>query len=101
MPHKQAEREGKYRRQTKSMSPIEGQKEGQNPPGIDRRMVWILAVASAMSVANLYYIQPLLADIGRRFALSESAVGFIATLTQLRHAARLQVIVPPGDVSDR
>jgi predicted MFS family arabinose efflux permease len=101
MPHIQAEREGKYRQQTKSMFPIEGQKEGQKPPGIDQRMVWILAVASAMAVANLYYIQPLLADIGRSFAVSESAVGFIATLTQLGYAAGLLLIVPLGDVFDR
>jgi predicted MFS family arabinose efflux permease len=101
MSHIRAEGEGKYRQQTKSMFPIERQKEGQNPPGIDRRMVWILAVASAMSVANLYYIQPLLADIGRSFAVSESAVGFIATLTQLGYAAGLLLIVPLGDVFDR
>ena len=101
MPHIQAEREGKYRQQTKSMFTIVGQKEGQKPPGIDRRMVWILAVASAMAVANLYYIQPLLADIGRSFAVSESAVGFIATLTQLGYAAGLLLIVPLGDVFDR
>src|SRR5258708_30865028 len=83
------------------MSPIEGQKEGQNLLGIDRRMVWILAIASAMSVANLYYIQPLLADIGRTFAASESSVGFIATLTQLGYALGLLLIVPLGDSFDR
>ncbi|MFL5665158.1 MAG: MFS transporter, partial [Ktedonobacteraceae bacterium] len=86
------------------MSPIEGQNsevEGQNSPRIDRRMVWILAIASALAVANLYYIQPLLADMGRSFAVSESAIGFVATLTQLGYAAGLLLIVPLGDVFDR
>lgn len=75
--------------------------EEQTASGIDRKMVWILSIASAMAVANLYYIQPLLADIGRNFAVSESAVGFIATLTQLGYAAGLLLIVPLGDVLDR
>jgi len=54
-----------------------------------------------MTVANLYYIQPLLADIGRTFATSESGVGFIATLTQLGYALGLLLIVPLGDSFDR
>jgi predicted MFS family arabinose efflux permease len=77
-------------------------REGQQAAlGIDRSMVWILAVASAMAVANLYYIQPLLADMGRSFAVSESAIGFVATLTQLGYAAGLLLIVPLGDAFDR
>ncbi len=68
---------------------------------IDQKMVWILSIACAMSVANLYYNQPLLADIGRTFAVSESAVGFIATLAQLGFAAGLLFIVPLGDSFDR
>ena len=54
-----------------------------------------------MTVANLYYNQPLLADIARTFSVSESAVGFIATLAQLGFAAGLLFIVPLGDSFDR
>ena len=68
---------------------------------IDQKMVWILSIACAMSVANLYYNQPLLADMGRTFSVSESAVGFIATLAQLGFAAGLLFIVPLGDSFDR
>ncbi len=71
------------------------------PSGISQKMVWILSVACAMSVANLYYNQPLLADMGRTFSVSESAVGFIATLAQLGFAAGLLFIVPLGDSFDR
>ncbi len=71
------------------------------PPGISQKMVWILSVACAMSVANLYYNQPLLADMGRTFSVSEGAVGFIATLAQLGFAAGLLFIVPLGDSFDR
>src|ERR1700724_3278876 len=77
------------------------QAPGQARPTIDRKIVWVLAIVSAMTVANLYYIQPLLADIGRTFAASASSVGFIATLTQLRYALVLLLIVPLGDSFDR
>ena len=68
---------------------------------INQKMVWILSVACAMSVANLYYNQPLLADIAHTFSVSESAVGFIATLAQLGYAAGLLFLVPLGDSFDR
>lgn len=78
------------------------QGEEQAPPTtIDSKMVFILSVACAMSVANLYYNQPLLADIARSFSVSEGAVGFIATLAQLGYAAGLLFIVPLGDSFDR
>src|ERR1700739_2616077 len=70
-------------------------------PGIERRLVWILAIACALAGANLYYIQPLLADIAHSFAVSDSAVGIIATLTQLGYAAGLLLLVPLGDFINR
>lgn len=73
----------------------------QAAPGIDRKLVWILAVACALSVANLYYIQPLLADIARSFVVSDSTVGSIATLSQLGFALGLLLIVPLGDFFNR
>ncbi len=68
---------------------------------ISQKMVWILSVACAMTAANLYYNQPLLADMAHTFSVSESAVGFIATLAQLGYAAGLLFIVPLGDSFDR
>ena len=68
---------------------------------IDQKMVFILALACAMAAANLYYSQPLLADIGRDFSVSDGAVGFIATLAQLGFATGLLFIVPLGDSFDR
>jgi len=66
-------------------------------PALDRRLVWLLAVACALSIANLYYIQPLLAQIAQSFRLSASQIGGVATLMQLGFATGLLLIVPLGD----
>jgi hypothetical protein len=96
MRYREAEGEVESRQQE-----IPGQQAEQNTARIDQRLVWVLSIACAMSVANLYYCQPLLADIGRSFAASESAIGFIATLTQLGYALGLLLIVPLGDAFER
>jgi hypothetical protein len=53
------------------------------PAPLDRRLVWLMAVASALSIANLYYVQPLLAEMGQSFHLSANQIGGVATLMQL------------------
>ena len=68
---------------------------------IDKKLVWVLAVACALSVANAYYSQPLLADIARSFAVADGVVGFLATLTQLGFALGLLLLVPLGDAVER
>ena len=54
-----------------------------------RSLVLLLAVACALSVANVYYAQPLLDAIGREFGLAEGAVGIVVTATQLGCALAL------------
>jgi len=63
--------------------------------------VGLLAVASGLVVANLYYAQPLLALIGRDFGAPAAQMGLVATLTQLGYALGLLVIVPLADVAER
>lgn len=64
-------------------------------------LIWLLAVACALSVANVYYAQPLLDAIGREFLLDEGAVGIVVTATQLGCALALLFVVPLGDLLDR
>ncbi|MEJ2287177.1 MAG: MFS transporter [Deinococcales bacterium] len=64
-------------------------------------MVALLAVATGISVANLYYAQPLLDTLGRSFGLAGGGAGLIVTVTQLGYAAGLVLIVPLGDLVDR
>ncbi|MFY3308916.1 MFS transporter [Achromobacter ruhlandii] len=64
-------------------------------------LVLLLAVACALSVANVYYAQPLLDAMGREFRLDEGAVGIVVTATQLGCALALVLVVPLGDLLDR
>lgn len=66
-----------------------------------RSTVWLLTVASGAAVANLYYNQPLLAEIGRSLNVSAQQVGYIPTLTQIGYAIGLLLIVPLGDMIER
>lgn len=70
-------------------------------PTLRRGQIWLMAVACAMTAANLYYCQPLLVLIAHRFHVSDSAASSIATLTQLGFALGLLLLVPLGDVFNR
>ncbi len=65
------------------------------------RLVWVLAAACGLTVANLYYSQPLLATIGQSFHVSARQAAFISTLTQFGYALGLLLIVPLGDRVER
>jgi predicted MFS family arabinose efflux permease len=60
-----------------------------------------MAAAAGLSVANLYYHQPLLGDIGRTFQASDRALGLIPTVSQVGYALGLLLIVPLGDSLER
>lgn len=68
---------------------------------VDRRLIALMAVAGGASVANLYYIQPLLPTVAARFAVSEAAAGGLVTASQVGYAAGLVLLVPLGDIADR
>jgi len=70
-------------------------------PSISRTTVWFMAASTGVIVANIYYIQPLLADIARAFGLSVTNVGFIAMLTQIGTALGMLFFVPLGDSRER
>ncbi|MES2568459.1 MAG: MFS transporter, partial [Verrucomicrobiota bacterium] len=49
---------------------------------LKQSIVWVMAITVGVNVANIYYAQPLLAEIGRAFDLSIARVGAIAMLSQ-------------------
>ena len=68
---------------------------------IPRRTVLVLAAGCGLSVANLYYNQPLLAAMARDVAVSPGRISLIATLTQVGYALGLFLFVPLGDLLER
>ncbi|HEY1247688.1 MAG TPA: MFS transporter [Nitrososphaera sp.] len=64
---------------------------------LTNRLILIMAIACGIGIANLYYLQPLLAEIEHDLAVSVDQIGFVATLSQLGYAAGLLLIVPLGD----
>ena len=72
-----------------------------NPHAMPRSLVWLFAVASGLSVANVYYAQPLLDVLAQDFRISHSAIGGVVTATQVGCALALLLLVPLGDRMDR
>lgn len=66
----------------------------QAPPG---RLVLLLAVACGLTVANLYYAQPLLAVLRQSLHISEPTAGTLITVGQAGYAAGMIFLVPLGD----
>ncbi|KQV80947.1 MFS transporter [Massilia sp. Root351] len=65
---------------------------------ISKGMVWLLAIACGLIVANLYYAQTLVGPISAATGLSPQAAGLIVTLTQAGYAVGLLFVVPLGDL---
>jgi len=61
-------------------------------------MILLLAIASGLIVANLYYAQPLVGPISKATGIEPGAAGLIVTLTQIGYCLGLAFIVPLGDL---
>ncbi|WP_254926724.1 MFS transporter [Janthinobacterium sp. PC23-8] len=67
-------------------------------PDISSGMVLLLAIASGLIVANLYYAQTLVGPISASTGLSPKAAGLIVTLTQIGYTLGLLFVVPLADL---
>lgn len=67
-------------------------------PVLNARAITVLAAASATSVANGYYIQPLLVVIAATFGIPEHYVGVLPAMTQFGLACGVAFLLPLGDV---
>ena len=61
----------------------------------------LLAATAGISVANLYYNQPLLPQIGRSFGYGNGQTGIVSMTTQIGYAIGLLLFVPLGDILER
>ncbi|MEV4229419.1 MFS transporter [Streptomyces bobili] len=62
--------------------------------GLTQRQVTWMAVAAGVSVANVYYLQPLLRPLAASFAVSGSRAGLLPMITMVGYAAGLLLVVP-------
>ncbi|WP_428837013.1 MFS transporter [Streptomyces cuspidosporus] len=67
------------------------------PHGVPGWLIALLAVASGMTVANLYYAQPLLSSLRDVFHISTATAGALITLTQVGYVIGMLFLVPLGD----
>src|SRR6201996_3771437 len=67
---------------------------------LTRNAVLVMAGACGFGVANIYYNQPMLADIVRDLG-SPAAAGVVPTVTQVGYALGLLFLSPLGDRFDR
>ncbi|WP_332608982.1 MFS transporter [Achromobacter sp. ESBL13] len=68
---------------------------------LSRGLVFLLAIGAGLSVASLYYSQPMLGVLGADIHASAETLGWIPTLTQLGYAFGILMLAPLGDRHDR
>ncbi|MGY3727406.1 MULTISPECIES: MFS transporter [Cobetia] len=68
---------------------------------ISRGLLLLMAIAVAATAANLYYNQPLLADMAASLGVSQGTIGMIPSATQFGYAVAILLISPLGDTMDR
>ncbi|PWK75896.1 putative MFS family arabinose efflux permease [Mucilaginibacter oryzae] len=82
----------------KNMSTISTQKQH---PQLTTLTLWIMTIATGLVVANIYYNQPLLADMAHTFKVSDKKAQQISLFTQIGYASGLLFIIPLADMRRR
>ena len=63
------------------------QAAGTAPDRLGRPLIFAMAAATGIAVANIYYCQPMLGVIARDLGASSQTVGLIPTATQIGFAS--------------
>ncbi len=82
------------------MSHNEGPRAASAAP-LSSGLLGFLAFLAGATVANLYYSQPLLAQIAKSFHVAPGHASLVTVATQIGYAAGLMLIVPLGDGQER
>ena len=69
---------------------------GQRKP-VSRFQVILMAATAGISVANIYYNQPIFKEISTTFHTTDSKAGFVSMLSQIGYGLGLFFITPLGD----
>ena len=68
---------------------------------LERRTVFVMSLACAVNVANIYYCQPLLSAMGQSLGVPDRAIGYLPMWTQAGTALGMFCFVPLGDLLPR
>lgn len=83
------------------MTSIQSTHEQPATAPLHKPLVLLLATGAGLSVASLYYSQPMLGILGADMGASTRTVGLVPTLTQLGYALGILLLAPLGDRHDR
>ncbi len=73
----------------------------RSAPALGPALTGLLALATGLAVASIYYVQPLLGVLSAEFGVGSAGMGALPTLTQLGYAAGILLLSPLGDRVDR
>lgn len=65
---------------------------------ISRAVTLLFAAVCGISVANIYFAQPLLDQLSEAFGINHSTIGIVITITQIFYGLGLLLLVPLGDL---
>jgi predicted MFS family arabinose efflux permease len=82
-------------------NPVSIVDKGTQATSAGRGLVAMMALATGVVIANLYYAQPLEDTLAREFGASPSVIGLIIMVTQIGYAVGLATLVPLGDLLER
>ncbi len=79
-------------------TPAPALRKPPRPPDVSSGAILTLAAACGLLVANIYYAQPLIAEIAQSLGLATGAAGLIVTMSQIGYGVGLLFVVPLGDL---
>jgi len=72
--------------------------DSEQPGSMPRYLTLLFAAACGISVANVYFAQPLLDRLSYEFGIDYSMIGIVTTVTQIFYGLGLLLLVPLGDL---
>jgi predicted MFS family arabinose efflux permease len=72
-----------------------------NTNSLTKTQIIIMAITAGVCVANIYYNQPILKEIGATFHVNEKDTGIISVLSQTGYGLGLFFVTPLGDKINR
>jgi predicted MFS family arabinose efflux permease len=70
-------------------------------PELTKSLLWVMAIATGLIVANLYYNQPLLVLMAKKFNVDNGKITLVSTFTQMGYATGMLLIAPLADMKER